>query len=150
MKHNDPYWEYKNLDEMNKQEWEDLCDQCGKCCLNKIEYEGNHYVSYTNVVCKLFDNNTCACSDYSNRKKKVPDCIKLTPLLVKKLKDLPDTCAYRLIHKGEKLKPWHHLISGSRETIHEQVQSVKDKTINESQIDIDDLDNYLIKWVKPS
>ena len=28
------FWLSKNLNEMNQQEWEAICDGCGKCCLN--------------------------------------------------------------------------------------------------------------------
>ena len=31
------FWKHKKLEEMNKTEWELLCDGCGKCCLNVIQ-----------------------------------------------------------------------------------------------------------------
>ena len=144
-----PYWETKTLEQMTPKEWEDLCDRCGKCCLNKIDYEGNQHVIYTNVSCRLFDAATCACSNYSKRKHLVNDCIKLTPDMVKKNNDLPKTCAYRLIYNKQPLKSWHHLISGSKDTVYQQTDTIKNKVINEIKVDDEDLDRHTIKWIKP-
>ena len=32
-----PFWTTKTLSEMNEEEWESLCDRCGKCCVLKVE-----------------------------------------------------------------------------------------------------------------
>ena len=44
---------------MNKNEWESLCDKCGKCCVIKLEDFDNKEIHYTNVSCKLL------CEKYS-------------------------------------------------------------------------------------
>jgi len=149
MKKTKKFWEEKTLEEMTEEEWESLCDRCGKCCLNKIHYEGNKHVIYTNVACKLFDPKKCSCSDYANRKAQVKDCIKLTPAKVRTNADLPSTCAYRLVHQKKPLYPWHHLVSGSPEDVLKQKDSIKEKVLSERNIKDADLDRHVIDWVKP-
>jgi uncharacterized cysteine cluster protein YcgN (CxxCxxCC family) len=123
-----PFWKTKTLAEMSEDEWESLCDGCGKCCLIGLEDEDSGEIYLTDCACDLFDTDACKCGDYANRKQIIPDCVKLTPENVGELNWLPKTCAYRLIHKGEDLRPWHHLISGDRETVHTAEVSVQGKT----------------------
>ena len=142
----DRFWERIPLARMNRDEWEALCDGCGKCCLNKIEYEDTGELAFTRVACKLLDGQTCQCSSYPNRHDFVPDCIVLTP---KKLKEiawwLPATCAYRLRAEGKPLLPWHYLISGDRESVHRAGASVRGWTVSELTVTEDDWDDYIIE-----
>ena len=78
----DKFWELP-LVELTRDEWEGLCDGCGRCCLHKLEDEDTGEVSHTNVACKLLDTTTAQCSDYRHRKAFVPDCLRLTPRLVR-------------------------------------------------------------------
>ena len=139
------FWELP-LKSLKPDEWEALCDGCGKCCLNKIEYEDTGEVAFTRVACKLLDGQTCQCSSYPNRHDFVPDCIVLTP---KKLKEiawwLPATCAYRLRAEGKPLLPWHYLISGDRESVHRAGASVRGWTVSELTVTEDDWDDYIIE-----
>ena len=44
------FWELP-LAQLQPDEWEALCDGCGKCCLNKIEYEDTGELAFTRVAC---------------------------------------------------------------------------------------------------
>ena len=139
-----PFWQRKSLAEMSQKEWESLCDGCGKCCVNKLEFEDTGKVVQTNVACKLLDTQSCRCSDYKNRKKLVPDCIRLTPKVVSKMDWLPDTCGYRLIDAGKDLYWWHPLVSGDVHTVHEAGISVRGRVISETGVD--DLEDHIVDW----
>ena len=141
-----PFWKTKTLPEMSETEWESLCDGCGKCCLVKLEDEETNDLYVTRLHCKLFDTKTCQCSDYPNRKKYVPICVKLTPEIVATVDWLPQTCAYRLVHEGKDLYDWHHLISGDPKAIHSAGYSCRNKTRTEEGVDDEDAFDYVIDW----
>ena len=122
-----PFWETKSLEEMSPREWESLCDGCGRCCLVKFEDEDTDKVHFTDISCKLFDAGSCRCGDYKNRRRKVPDCVKMTPAEARTLPWLPPTCGYRLLAEGRPLMWWHPLVSGSPDTVHEAGVSVRGK-----------------------
>ncbi len=116
---------------MTRVEWESLCDGCGLCCLIRFEDEDTGDVFPTRVHCQLFDSQACICSDYANRKLKVPDCVKLTPGNVETLHWMPLSCAYRRISEGRGLADWHPLVSGDPETVHTAGVSVRGQTMSE-------------------
>jgi uncharacterized cysteine cluster protein YcgN (CxxCxxCC family) len=126
-----PFWEIKTLRELTVEEWESLCDGCGRCCLVRFEDEETGEVFPTHVSCKLFDPQTCRCSNYVERKTHVPDCIKLTPHEVEHLTWMPTSCAYRRLHEGRGLASWHPLISGDPESVHRAGVSVRGKVFSE-------------------
>ena len=109
-----PFWETKTLDEMDQDEWESLCDGCGLCCLTKLQDDETDEIVYTSVVCPYSDIETGQCKDYANRSVNVPTCVQLTKEKVAEFDWLPDTCAYRMIYRGQGLADWHPLISGNR------------------------------------
>jgi uncharacterized cysteine cluster protein YcgN (CxxCxxCC family) len=141
-----PFWQRKTLAEMTPDEWESLCDGCGRCCLNKLENELTGEVYFTDVACRLLDPETCRCASYEDRKRFVPECQILTRRNVKKLGWLPSTCAYRLIDEGQDLYWWHPLVSGDPNTVHEAHISVRGRIVSER--DTDDLENHVVSWPK--
>ena len=139
------FWKRKTLAEMDQQEWESLCDGCGLCCLQKLEDEDDPAaIYYTRVACKLLDRDSCQCSDYQNRRKQVPDCIQLTPKDAKDFGWLPPTCAYRLVAEGDDLPPWHHLVCGDRQTVHQVGISQAGRMLAEGAVDEDDWEDHII------
>ena len=140
------FWETKNLIDMNKNEWESLCDKCGKCCVIKLEDFDTQEVHFTNVSCKLLCEKSASCKDYKNRKSIVSDCIILSPDNLKDLKWMPETCAYKLLNEGKKLPYWHPLLSGNDKDIVNSGNSVKNRVTNENKIKIKDLPDYIFNW----
>jgi len=114
---NRPFWETKTLAEMNQAEWESLCDGCGLCCLTKLQDDDTEEIVYTRVVCPYSDPDTAACSDYANRSVNVPSCVSLTVERVAQFDWLPDSCAYRMIYRGQPLADWHPLVSGQQQSV---------------------------------
>jgi uncharacterized cysteine cluster protein YcgN (CxxCxxCC family) len=142
-----PFWTVKSLSDMTRGEWEQLCDGCGRCCLNKLEDEDTGEFIYTRAACKLLDLTTCRCRDYPNRCKRVSDCVALTAENVSTLGWLPPTCAYRLLDEGKPLPWWHPLVSGSEETVNEAGISVGASAYSEEGISVDDLVDHI--WRLP-
>ncbi|MDX1716529.1 MAG: YcgN family cysteine cluster protein [Anderseniella sp.] len=141
-----PFWQTKQLHEMTTEEWESLCDGCGRCCLVKLEDEDTGEIHDTDVSCQLLDCSTCRCTDYANRHEIVDDCIKLDVDKLEELRWLPRTCAYRLLWEGKPLFDWHPLVSGDPQSVHEAGVSVKDKVTNEREVALEDLVNRIREW----
>ncbi len=135
------FWEHKALNEMTREEWEQLCDGCAKCCLHKLENEDTGTVYGTNVVCRYLDTEQCQCTEYLQRSILVPECVTLSMDNLEQVYYMPSSCAYRLLADGKKLHDWHPLISGSRQSVHDSGNSVKGKVV--SELDVDDLMHHL-------
>jgi len=127
------FWKQKKLDQLSDQEWESLCDGCGRCCLNKLEDIESGVIYATNIACQLFDIEHCTCQDYPNRLQQVSDCISLRQDLDNALKWLPQSCAYRLLAEGKDLPQWHPLITGNKESVIEAGMSIRHIAIREDQ-----------------
>jgi hypothetical protein len=143
-----PFWKAKTLEALNPAEWESLCDGCGRCCLVKLEDEDSGEIHFTDIACKLFNAGTCRCTDYAHRRRKVHDCIKLTPATVRSLSWLPPTCAYRLVAEGRDLAWWHPLVSGSATSVHEAGVSVRGRVQGSENKDVKLADylDHIVAW----
>ena len=140
------FWERIPLKNMTPAEWEAVCDGCGKCCLNKIEFEDTGEIAFTRVACRLLDGETCRCTQYETRRQYVPDCVQLSLKTLPKIAYwLPRTCAYRLLHEGKPLYDWHPLVSGDPESVHEAGASVRGWTVPEFDIPEEDWEDHIIE-----
>ncbi len=139
-----PFWTTTPLAQMTADQWESLCDGCGRCCLHKLRDEETEELAFTNVSCRLLDAQTCRCSRYETRRDWVPDCVSLTPATVAEIDWLPPSCAYRLVAEGRDLFWWHPLVSGSTETVHEAGASVRGRARDERRAG--DLEDHVVTW----
>lgn len=139
------FWE-RDLNTLTSDEWEALCDGCGKCCLNKLEEEDSGEVAFTRIACRLLDGETCRCAQYDIRLQFVPECIVLTPKTLPEVAYfMPETCAYRLLHEGKPLFDWHPLISGDPDSVHRAGQSVQGWTIPEFEVPVEEWEDHVIE-----
>ena len=141
------FWENKTLAELDREEWESLCDGCGRCCLRKLEDEATGEIAYTDVACRLLDCSSCRCRNYSRRLSLVSDCVGLTPANLERLRWMPSTCAYRLLFEGKPLPAWHPLISGSADSVHEAGISVAGRCVPETWVHEDEIETRIVDWV---
>ena len=139
------FWKIKKLAEMTTEEWESLCDNCGKCCLHKLEDEDTGKIVFTNVACKLINLNSCRCTRYSERTRLVAECLDLKQFDVAQYNWLPSTCAYRLLNDGKELPAWHPLLSGSTASVKRAGVSISSYAIKESVAM--NLEDHIIEWL---
>lgn len=121
----------KKLEDMNEDEWEAVCNRCGKCCLVKLQDEDSEEIYYTDIVCKYFDIENGKCCEYENRCKLVPECLKLDKNNVDKIAWMPKSCAYRCLFEGrENLEP----------------TNINNRCISELLVDDQDLEDHIVEW----
>ncbi|MDQ6971976.1 MAG: YcgN family cysteine cluster protein, partial [Mariprofundaceae bacterium] len=109
------FWN-RPLSELSDDEWEQLCDGCALCCMHKFEDEDTGEMLFTDVACRLLDCGSCRCTDYAQRKQKVPECMVIRDFSDEQYRWLPSSCAYRLRFEGKPLPEWHPLLSGDAES----------------------------------
>jgi uncharacterized cysteine cluster protein YcgN (CxxCxxCC family) len=139
------FWKIRKLSEMTTEEWESLCDNCGKCCLHKLEDEDTGKIVFTNVACKLINLKTCRCTRYNERTRLVPECLDLKQYDFAQYNWLPSTCAYRLVNEGKELPAWHPLLSGSPASVKKAGVAISSYAIKES--DSRNLEDHIIEWL---
>jgi uncharacterized protein len=140
----DPFWRRKTLDAMTREEWESLCDGCGRCCLHKLRDEDTNALSFTNVACRLLDLESCRCKDYPRRQRRIPDCVSLTPEALREIDWLPPSCAYVRLARGQDLAWWHPLVSGDPDTVHQAGISVRGRAVSERHAG--PFEHHIVDW----
>lgn len=159
----DKFWLKKSLAEMNQDEWEAICDGCGKCCLHTfidsdeqdetfestdVLREGEEII-YTAIVCRYLDTKKCFCTEYEQRTTLVPSCVKLTKDNIDDIFFMPPSCSYRRLHEGRGLASWHPLLNnGSKAVMHRMGISVKGRVMKDNQIDMELFEDYIADWPK--
>lgn len=152
------FWETLSLSEMNDEQWESLCDGCGKCCLHKLideDVEESYHSAdtsgqamyFTNVCCQYLDQLRCTCTQYQARTELVPHCIKLTKANLAQVDYMPPSCAYRLLHERKTLPSWHPLRhNGSKQMMHQANASVRFKVISEAVMPEAQWEECIVRW----
>lgn len=140
------------LDQLNRVEWEMLCDGCARCCLKKLQDDrpaAIPSVTFTRVVCRYLDQKKCQCKAYNDRHIKVPECLVLDmENLPASLYWIPDTCAYKLRYLDQPLPQWHPLVAGDRKSMEEAGIPVTGRVLSEQYVHDDGLEEHVIRWVK--
>lgn len=140
-----PFWQTKTLAEMNEEEWEALCDGCGKCCLVKLQDDETGEIAFTDIACRLLDTETCRCKHYPQRLELVQDCVKLTQDNLSQINFMPPSCAYRLLQEGKPLPQWHPLRTGQADSTVTAGHAVRGRVVSETVVK-DDWHNHIVDW----
>jgi hypothetical protein len=143
------FWQERSLgelqSELSTEQWESLCDGCACCCVHKVEDEGSGAIALTCVGCRLLDPESCRCTDYPNRFRRVPNCRAIDAGNERTLATLPQSCAYRRLSRGEPLPDWHPLLTGDAYSVHRAGISMRGCVISEDNVDLDRLADYLFE-----
>lgn len=138
------FWKEKTFAEMSDDEWESLCDGCGQCCVWKFEDTDSGEILYTDIRCRLFNDENCRCTDYQNRNSLAPDCMDVRKMGNNHFSWLPGTCAYRLLYEEKPLFDWHPLISGNPASVHQAGISLQQKTVCGKHFTPEDIVRHII------
>ncbi|WP_299071670.1 YcgN family cysteine cluster protein [uncultured Paraglaciecola sp.] len=154
------YWENTSLEDMTEKQWEGICDGCAKCCLHKFiddesaeeakstdQIQAGEKIHYTNIACQLLNTKTCACTQYSERTRLVPECVKLTKSNLQDIFFMPQSCSYRRLYEGRGLPSWHPLLNKNKKSaMHKAGMSVRGKTVSDKDVDLEQFEDYIALW----
>ncbi|GAA6185086.1 MULTISPECIES: YcgN family cysteine cluster protein [Alteromonadaceae] len=151
------FWQTKSLKQMNRQEWEAICDGCAKCCLHKIidedasqtdgQQAATEELHFTNVVCSFLNTKTCACTQYADRDELVPECVTLSQDNLHQLAYMPPSCSYRRLNEGKGLPSWHPLLHKNKKSeMHKAGMSVRGKTVFDRDVDESKFEDHIVIW----
>ncbi len=138
-----PFWEAP-LQSLSDEEWEQLCDGCGQCCLVKLQDDETDEIFATDVVCRYLEPESGHCGVYAQRAIKKPDCFVIERDRPEHFSWLPQTCAYRLRHENKPLPGWHPLIAGNREAMVAAGVAVAGWCTSEEEVEEDALSERVI------
>jgi uncharacterized cysteine cluster protein YcgN (CxxCxxCC family) len=77
----------------------------------------------------------------------IKDCVPLSSSKYEQYNWLPSSCAYRRIAEGKDLEWWHPLVSGDHESVHSAGISVRRRTVRETRVSEDLLEDHIISWI---
>jgi len=143
----EPWWDRLPLGALDAEQWEALCDGCGRCCLHRLEDEETGEQFATRVHCRLLDPVRCRCGDYDRRHERVPACVSLDPARAAAWDWLPPSCAYRRRARGLPLPAWHPLRTGDPASVHRAGASVRGRVISEDNVPEDAYQEHIVTWV---
>ncbi|GAB3313914.1 YcgN family cysteine cluster protein [Haliea atlantica] len=141
------WWDSLPLEALDQQQWEALCDGCGRCCLHKLQDEYSGELFYTRVHCQYLDLAGCRCTVYPTRQRWVPDCVVLDRSRPEEFEWMPGTCAYRLRAHGKPLPAWHPLRTGDPESVRRAGITLDERAISEEHVHPDSLEEHIVHWV---
>lgn len=142
-----PWWETTPLTEMSDEQWESLCDGCGKCCLVKIQDAESERIYFTDVACQLLDCSSGRCKNYAQRQQFVPDCVKLSKDNLEDLEWMPPDCAYRRLYEHKPLLAWHPLVTRNANSTNDYGAGIAGMPLV-SELDVmdDELEDHVVTW----
>ncbi len=129
---------------MSESEWEALCDGCGRCCLQKLEDEKTGEIHFTDIACRLLDTGSCRCQHYAKRFDYVVDCLSVRPLTAEKLSWLPSSCAYKRVANKQPLAPWHPLVSGTQDSVHQAGVGLSNRCVSEESVPVAEWMHHIV------